>query len=72
MGQSPCQRVFSRWANNVHGLRGKYNFPLNDENVCNLTYTMWKNMVHDRVKYAAFFSLTEMCSAKQKDLPFII
>ena len=43
------------WDNNVHELRGKYNLPLNDENVCNLT----KNMVHDRVKYVAFSSLTE-------------
>ena len=30
------------WANNVHELRGKCNLPLNDENVCNLTYAMWK------------------------------
>ena len=54
------------WANNVHELRGKYNLPLNDENVCNLTYAMWKKMVHDRVKYVAFSSLTEMCSANKK------
>ena len=53
------------WANNVHELRGKYNRPLDDENVCNLTYAMWKKMVHDRVKYVAF-SLTEMCSANKK------
>ena len=30
------------WANNVHELRGKYNLPLSDENVCNLTHAMWK------------------------------
>ena len=30
------------WANNVHELRSKCNLPLNDENVCNLTYAMWK------------------------------
>ena len=30
------------WANNAHELRGKYNLPLNDENVCNLTYSIWK------------------------------
>ena len=54
------------WANNVHELRGKYNLPLNDENVCNLTYATWKKMVHDRVKYVAFASLTEMCSANKK------
>ena len=31
------------WANNIHELRGKYNLPPNDENVCNLTYSMSKN-----------------------------
>ena len=30
------------WDNNVHELSGKYNLPLNDENVCNLTNAMWK------------------------------
>ena len=54
------------WANNVHELRGKYNLPLNDENVCNMTYAMWKKMVHDQVKYVASSSLTEMCSANKK------
>ena len=29
-------------ANNVHELSGKYNLPLNDENICNLTNAMWK------------------------------
>ena len=46
--------------------RSKYNLPLNDENVCNLIYATWEKMVHDRVKYVAFFSLTEMCSANKK------
>ena len=54
------------WASNVHELRGKYNLPLNDENICNLTYAIWKKMVHDRVKYVAFSSLTEMCSANKR------
>ena len=56
------------WANNVHELRGKYNLPLNDENVCNLTYSMWKKMVHDRVKYVAFSSLR--CAQQTKRLVF--
>ena len=30
------------WVNNVHELRDMYNLPPNDENVCNLTYAMWK------------------------------
>ena len=54
------------WADNVHELHGKYNLPLNDENVCNLTYAMCEKMVHDRVKYVAFFSLTEICSANKR------
>ena len=43
------------WANNAHELRGRYNLPLDDENVSYLTYTMWKKMVYDQVKYVAFF-----------------
>ena len=50
------------WGNNVHELRGKYNLPLNDENVCNLTCHVEK-MLHSLVKHLAFFSLTWMCSA---------
>ena len=61
------------WANNVHELRGKYNLPLNDENVCNLTYAMWKKMVHDRVKYVYGILFTNWdVLSKQEDLPFII
>ena len=36
--------VERNWANNVHELRGKYNLPLNDENICNITDDMWKRM----------------------------
>ena len=60
------------WKNNVHELRGKYNLPLSDENVCNITYDTWKRMVNDRIKRVAFLSLTEMCSADKKTLLFII
>ena len=53
------------WANNVHELRSKYNLPLSDENVCNVTYDTWKRIV-DRIKHVAFLSLTEMCSTNTK------
>ena len=54
------------WANNVHELRSKYNLPLSDENVWNVTYDTWKRIVNDRIKHVAFLSLTEMCSADKK------
>ena len=52
-------------ANNVHGLGGKYNLPLNDENVGTPNICHVEKTVHDRVKHVAFFSLTEMCSANK-------
>ena len=54
------------WVNNVHELRSKYNLPLSDENVCNITYDTWKKIVNDRIKHVAFLSLTEMCSTNKK------
>ena len=54
-------------ANNFHEPRGKYNIPLNDENVCNLTYAMWKKWYMIGSVYVALFSsLTDMCSANKK------
>ena len=62
-----CQSVFLpkliykceswNWANNIQVLRSKYNLPLSDENVCNITYDTWKRMVNDRIKRVAFLSL---------------
>ena len=54
------------WENNVHELRSKYNLPLSDKNVCNVTYDTWKRIVNDRIKHVAFLSLTEMCSSNKK------
>ena len=54
------------WENNVHELHSKYSLPLSDENVGNITYDTWKGMVNDRIKWVAFLSLTEMCSANKK------
>ena len=60
------------WANHVHKLCSKYNLPLNDENVCNITYAMWQRMIHDGIKRVAFLSLTEMCSTNKQVMFFII
>ena len=54
------------WANNVHELRSKYNLPLSNANVCNITYDTWKRIVNGRIKHVAFLSLTEMCSTNKK------
>ena len=54
------------WANNVYELRRKYNLPLSDENVCNVTYDTWKRIVNNRIKHVAFLSPTEMCSTNKK------
>ena len=45
------------WANNVHELRNKYNLLLSDENVCNITYDLWKRAVNDQIKREVFLSL---------------
>ena len=44
----------------------RYNLPLSDENVCNITYDTWKRIVNDRIKHVAFRSLAEMCSTNKK------
>ena len=59
-----------KWANNVHELRSKYNLPLSDENVCNITYDTWKRIANDRIKHVAFLPLAEMCSTDQKTYAF--
>ena len=54
------------WANIVDELRSKYNLPLSDENVCNITYDTWKRIVNDWIKHVAFLSLIEMHSINKK------
>ena len=54
------------WENNVHELRSKYNLPLSDENVCNITYDTWNRIVNDRIKHVAFLALIEMCSTNKR------
>ena len=54
------------WTNNVYELCSKYNLPLSDENVCNVTYDTWKRIVDDRVKHVTFLSQTEMCSTNKR------
>ena len=54
------------WANIAYELCSKYNLPLSDENVCNITYDTWKRIVDDQIKHVAFLSLVEMCSANKE------
>ena len=42
------------WANNILGLREKYNLPLNDLNIQNLSKPQWKTMVKSQVKKFVF------------------
>ena len=46
------------WANNVHELRGKYNLPLNDKNICNYNVRyVEKNGQNDHIKRVSFLSV---------------
>ena len=47
--------IKKNWANNVHELHSKYNLPVNYENVCNLTYPMWKNDIRPGNVYGILF-----------------
>ena len=58
------------WENNVYELRSKYNLPLSDENVCDITYDTWKRMVNDWIKHVTFLSLR--CAPQIKRSAFFI
>ena len=44
------------WANNILGLLEKYNIPLNDLNIQNLSRPQWKTMVKSQVRKFVCFS----------------
>ena len=54
------------WAKNVHALHTKYNLPLNDETVSNMTFAMWERIVYRWIKGVVFLSLNEACSTNRK------
>ena len=39
------------WANNILDLRRKYNLPLKDENISNMSKPVWKSIVKRQIQY---------------------
>ena len=54
------------WANGVLDLRQKYNLPLNDTNIQNMSSQMWKSLVVGTIKRQAFSQLSHESSANAK------
>ena len=54
------------WANNSLGLRGKYNLPLNDLNIQNLSKPQWTTMVKSQVRKFVFHTLCNERSRLKK------
>ena len=60
------------WVNGILDLRQKYNHPLNDTNIQNMSSQMWKSLVVGTVKKQAFSQLSHESSnnAKTRHLAF--
>ena len=56
----------NNWASNVLDLHCKYNFIQNDDNIANLTWPMWNNMVKNTVKRFAFMTVFEKSIVNKK------
>ena len=54
------------WANCILDLRYKYNLPLCDDNIINMTKSMWKVMVKNRIKKHALEQLLSKCQENKK------
>ena len=54
------------WANCILDLRYKYNLPLCDDNIINMTKSMWKVMVKNQIKKHAFEQLLSKCQENKK------
>ena len=54
------------WANCVLDLRQKYNLPLSDTNIQNMSSQMWKPLLVSAIKKQAFSQLSHECSTKAK------
>ena len=53
-------------ANDVIGLRKKYNLPLSDENIINMQMNDWKSFVKSVIYKEAFMELQIECSYNKK------
>ena len=54
------------WANCILDLRYKYNLPLCDDKIINMTKSMWKVMVKNRIKKHTFEQLLSKCQENKK------
>ena len=54
------------WANNILDLRRKYNLPLKDENISNMSKPVWKSIVKRKIQYYGFNCLLESCHSDRK------
>ena len=53
------------WANDVIGLRKKYNLPLRDDNVKNMGVKDWKWIVKSTIYREAFWELKTECNSNK-------
>ena len=56
----------ANWANDVIGLRKKYNLPLHDDNVKNMEVKDWKWIVKSTIYREAFWELKAECNSNKK------
>ena len=56
----------ANWANDVIGLRKKYNLPLRDDNVKNMGVKDWKWIVKSTIYREAFWELKAECNSNKK------
>ena len=56
----------NNWANNILYLCRKYNPPLKDENISNMTKPVWKSIVKKQIQCYVFNSLLESCHSNRK------
>ena len=59
----------TNWGNEAFGLRKKYNLPLKDENIKNMSERDWKSFVKSSVYREAFLQLQV---DEQENKPFVI
>ena len=53
-------------ANNILDLRRKYNLPLKDEHISNMSKPVWKSIVKRQMQYYVFNYLLESCQSNRK------
>ena len=54
------------WANNILDLRRKYNLPLKDESIGNMSKPVGKSIVKRQIQYYVFNCLLESCQSNRK------